>query len=66
MERSAAAGARTGGAPFPAFSPLFSFTTEEKIVVDGMACYKKTKGVTQLLVPIDLSAATNKAEVDAC
>jgi len=65
MERSAAAGARTGGAPFPAFSPLFSFTTEEKIVVDGMACYKKTKGVTQLLVPIDLSAATNKAEVDA-
>ena len=30
-----------------------------------MACYKPQKGSTQLLLPIPLEAATNKAEVDA-
>jgi len=65
MERTAASGARTGGTPLPPFSALFGFVMEDRIEVDGMACYKTTKGVTQLLLSIPLEAATNKAEVDA-
>ena len=67
-EHSAAAAspARTAeGTPLPTLSNLFAFTTEERIAVDGMVCYKRTPGTTQLLLPIPVAAATNQAEVDA-
>lgn len=60
MERKA------GAAVFAPFSPLLAFSQEERIEVDGMACYKTTHGVTQLIVPIDLADATNKSEVSVC
>ena len=60
MERKA------GPAAFTPFSPLLAFSQEERIEVDGMACYKTIHGVTQLIVPIDLADATNKSEVSVC
>ena len=68
MERAAltANPSRTASSEgFPSLSSLFTFTTEERIEVDGMACYKPQAGSTQILLPIPLEAATNRAEVDA-
>ena len=67
-ERAAASAStvRTaGGESLPSLASLFTFTLEERIEADGMACYKPQKGCTQLLLPIPLEAATNRAEVDA-
>ena len=57
-------GGRLGGAAaaWGGLAPLFSFEQEERIGVDGMVCYKPTKGCTQLLVPVPLEQATNSAE----
>ena len=65
--RRARGGARLGGGggSFPPVSSLFSFELEDRIAADGMCCYKSVKGCTQLLLPIPLEAATNRAEVDA-
>jgi ubiquitin carboxyl-terminal hydrolase 5/13 len=60
------AGARLPeGSEWPSLASLFTFGMEERIEVDGQACYKPVKGCTQVLLPIPLEAASNKAEVDA-
>ena len=58
----AAGGRLPGGASWPQIAPLFSFSMEERIEVDGQVCYKPVKGCTQLLLPIPLESATNRAE----
>ena len=56
------ASARLSGGSLPPLSAVFQFAQEERIEADGMVCYKPVKGCTQLLLPIPLEAATNRAE----
>ena len=63
-ERSVGSRLPSGG-EWPQIAPLFTFSQEERIEVDGQVCYKSIKGCTQLLVPISLEDATNQDSVAA-
>ena len=45
----------------PALSSLFSFTTEERITVDGMVCYKSTKVRVRTRAPVPLATPPSRS-----